>query len=168
MSFLYNYLLFDAARADESLPIAQELNPEYKCLYLVKPYDELLTVAPYLFSITPKTPFWEWYSVQGWNQNWGVLLFSNSLFEHVVTHFRRFLMVKNEDDQQLYFRFYDPRVLKIFLPTCDEKQIIEFFGPIYSYIVEGETKEEAIRFWHQDGILKQEILPVEKVFGNVI
>ena len=67
----------------------------------------------------------------------------------------------------MYFHFYDPSVLKIFLPSCDKNQILEFFGPIESFICEGDTKEEAIRFWQENGELKQEILPVEKVFGNI-
>ena len=45
-------------------------------------------------------------------------------------HFKKLLWVRDEDDRELYFRFYDPRVLAIYLPTCtlDEKRIV--FGPV--------------------------------------
>ena len=166
MPFLYNYFLFDAAKADENLSIAQELNPDHKCLYLVKPYDELLTVGPYLFSIKEKTAFWELYLSEGWSQSWGFLLFSNSPFEHVFTHFRKFLMIKTEDDQQLYFRFYDPRVLRIFLPTCDEKQLKEFFGPIEQFICEDEDPEFALVFSFEKNSLKRSRISKEEIFGQ--
>ena len=86
MSLLYNYLLFDAARADENLEIALELNTSNKSLYLVKPYDELLTVAPYFFTFKENTPFADWYLKEGWGESWGILLFSNDTFEHIIHH----------------------------------------------------------------------------------
>lgn len=94
-----------------------------------------------------------------------VYIVSNWSLEKLVTHFRKFLIIKTESNQQLYFRFYDPRVLKIFLPTCDQQQIIEFFGPIEKFIVEGDTKEEAIEFTHQNGNLLQKVIPASEVFN---
>ena len=164
MSFLYNYLLFDAAKAEENLTAAQELNSINKSLYLVKEYDPLLEVSPYLFTLKKNAPFAEWYLKKGWNQSWGVLIFSTSPFEHVYNHFRRFLMVKTEDDQQLYFRFYDPRVLRIFLPTCDEKQLREFFGPIEQFICEDEDPEFALVFSFEKSTLKTQRITKESLF----
>ncbi len=34
-------------------------------------------------------------------------------------HFRTFLMVKSPEGDRLYFRYYDPRVLRVYLPTCN-------------------------------------------------
>ncbi|GGZ01165.1 DUF4123 domain-containing protein [Pseudoduganella plicata] len=44
-------------------------------------------------------------------------------------HFKKLLWVRDESGRELYFRFYDPRVLAIYLPTCtpEEKRIV--FGP---------------------------------------
>ena len=49
------------------------------------------------------------------------------------THFRRFLLVEAPDGDSWYFRFYDPRVLERFLPTCDAAQLTDFFGPVSAY-----------------------------------
>jgi hypothetical protein len=38
----------------------------------------------------------------------------------------------------MYFRFYDPRVLRSFLPTCTEPECAEFFGPIGRFVMEAE------------------------------
>ncbi len=53
----------------------------------------------------------------------------------------------------MYFRFYDPRVLRIFLPTCDRSQILEFFGPVKIFICEDEDPEHILLFSHQNGEL---------------
>ena len=42
----------------------------------------------------------------------------------------KLLWVRDEGQRQLYFRFYDPRVLPVFLPTCDAEQRRQVFGPV--------------------------------------
>ena len=168
MQLLFNFLLFDGAQAELNLNQGLILNPSYRSLYYDRSEEDLDDVASYLFAFDRQTAFKEWFLNNGWGNSWGVIVTTQIIFDECWKHFRKIIIVKTEEGQEFYFRFYDPRILKIFLPTCDEKQIIEFFGPMESFIVEGDTKEEAIRFWHQDGILKQEVLPVEKVFGKTI
>ncbi len=162
------HIILDGAKMEGALEKAKNINAIFDSLYRGRSEEELGDVAPYLFSFINHQEFASWIFENGWGNSWGVIVQTKIDFEGCWKHFRKYLLVKTEDSQELYFRFYDPRVLKIFLPTCDEKQIKEFFGPVESFIVEGDTKEEAIRFWHQNGVLKQEILPVEKIFGNVI
>jgi len=38
----------------------------------------------------------------------------------------------------LYFRFYDPRVLRVFIPSCTDQQLIQFYGPIRRFWMENE------------------------------
>jgi hypothetical protein len=161
------FLLIDAARLEMDIYEAKKINSDHICLYKGFSQAELHDVAPYLFSLVNGSDFYNWYLEKGWIHSWGYILKSKYTFEELYRHFRKFLLIKTEEDKEFYFRFYDPRVLKIFLPTCDEKQIKEFFGPIESFIVEGDTKEEAIRFWQQNGILQEEVLSVEAVFGKV-
>ncbi len=53
-------------------------------------------------------------------------------------HFRTFLMVKGSDGESLCFRYYDPRVLSIYLPTTNEEERNTVFGPIKEYYCETE------------------------------
>jgi hypothetical protein len=65
----------------------------------------------------------------------------------VREHFRKFLLVKidgNEGD--FYFRFYDPRVLRAFLPTCAPDEAAEFFGPVRLFIAEDSEADRAVTF----------------------
>jgi hypothetical protein len=56
----------------------------------------------------------------------------------------------------MYFRFYDPRVLRIFLPTCDQDQLLTFFGRIRSFWTENESGEGMTRWWIENGQLKSD------------
>jgi hypothetical protein len=44
------------------------------------------------------------------------------------------------------FRYYDPRVLRVYLPTCQPNELRTVFGPIRSYLVEGEDGKSLIEF----------------------
>jgi hypothetical protein len=117
---------------------AKELNPKHESLYREKGVADLADVGPYLFQTNHFKEFKTLFTEEGWGNSWGVMLKTNEAFATVHTHFRKFLLVKTEDGEELYFRFYDPRVLRIFLPTCDTGQIKEFFGPVQSFYCEDE------------------------------
>jgi hypothetical protein len=42
------------------------------------------------------------------------------------------------------FRYYDPRVYNIFLPTCNQEQLREVFGPVTKYYAENPSAKEAL------------------------
>lgn len=167
MSKTVNYILLDAARLEQRIDGAKELNENNQSLYKGRSEEDLSAVAPYLFTYETKTEFAKWFEEKCWGDACGVLVSSKFSFEEVYKHFRKFLLVKTEDGEELYFRFYDPRVLRIFLPTCDKEQITEFFGPIDYFITEGETKEEAIVFKQKNGELIEEKIPASEVFGEL-
>lgn len=158
-------ILLDGARLMEALQTAIAINPTNKCLYLERGEPLLADVAPHLFDLTDNYQFLEWFHNLGWGNAWGVIVKSKTGFEDCIDHFRKFLVIKTETNQQLYFRFYDPRVLKLFLPTCDPKQLITFFGPVEKFIIEGDTKDEAIEFSQQNGKLVEKVIPASQVFS---
>lgn len=53
----------------------------------------------------------------------------------------------------IYFRFYDPRVLRRFLPVCTPDQLYAFFGPIDYFLFEDEDPAYGVYYWHDNGIL---------------
>jgi hypothetical protein len=148
-----NYILLDAARMGETIETAKGINPDFDSLYRGRSEESLAVVAPYLFIFKQNTEFGQWYIENGWGDAWGILIRSYLPMPELHKHFRKFLIVGTEDNQELYFRFYDPRVLRIFLPTCDQQQLREFFGPIEYFIMEDEDKDWAIRCWLENGHL---------------
>jgi hypothetical protein len=81
-----------------------------------------------------------------WGNSWGVFLKSDATPRELRKHFRQFLMVQLADGEEVYFRFYDPRVLRVFLPTCTQPESEQFLGPVQSLVIEGETAGELLRF----------------------
>ncbi|MCE7070777.1 DUF4123 domain-containing protein [Dyadobacter sp. CY327] len=133
---------------ENSMDRARELNPFHTSLYPGKgAQDEtLLSVAPFLFKYPYTADFEEFLLSDGWGHSWGLWVQSNTEFEELYQHFMRFLIVQTEEGQELYFRFYDPRVLRIFLPTCDQDQLAEFFGPVSQFIMEDEDPAFCVLF----------------------
>jgi len=156
------HLLLDAARITTEIAAAKEQNKQHICLYRGHSEEALDGVAPYLFRFAYNTSFSNWYLKRGWGDSWGILLKSSWPLSELHKHFRKFLLVKSEEGQELYFRFYDPRVLRIFLPTCDAAQIREFFGGAIDYFfLEDEDPDYALRFSHQNGVLQTERFSVK-------
>jgi hypothetical protein len=71
----------------------------------------------------------------------------------VRRHLRGFLIVHDPDGKPLYFRYYDPRVLRVFLSTCNAAELQEMFGPLSWYAVEAETPENLLLFQVKEGNL---------------
>ncbi len=167
MAINTNYsVILDAARMEHEMAIAQKLNSEGVSLFREDPED-LAEVAPYLFNCIEKSQFYNWVLNTGWGKAWGIFCITTIDFNELRRHFRRFLMVKTEDGLQLYFRFYDPRVLRIFLPTCDAFQLREFFGPITRFICEDEDPEFALVFFHDNTKLITQRVPVREIFTDI-
>ena len=92
------------------------------------------------------SPLLEALVKEGWGKSWAVYLSSPSDLQEVRRHLRHFLQVKLPSGEQVYFRFYDPRVMRVFLPTCTPEDTTQFFGPIQNYLVEDESPEQLLRF----------------------
>jgi len=60
------------------------------------------------------------------------------------SHLRRFLTVRTEKGKKLLFRFYDPRVLRLYLPTCTSTELNTFFGPVERFVCEGGDSQTAL------------------------
>jgi hypothetical protein len=51
-------------------------------------------------------------------------------------HFRSLLTVHDETGKPMIFRFYDPRVMQNYLPTCNSGELETFFGKVDVYFAE--------------------------------
>jgi len=146
------FVLLDAAQMDGYIYQAMDFQENHRCLYEGDSKVVLGAVAPYLFELEFKSHFAEWVVERGAGKSWGVIVNSETDAEELYHHFRHFLIVHTEEGKELYFRYYDPRVLRTFLPTCDAEQLQEFFGPVESYIMEDE-EGWMIRFSLEEGEL---------------
>ena len=140
------YALLDASREPSVLKVILESKEEYQSLYEGPQGAQLTHFAPYLIRIPPKSALLDTLVNQAWSKSWGVFLTSDKPLKDLRTHFRHFLTVKLPDGQQVYFRYYDPRVLRLFLPTCLPEETAQFFGPVKQFLIEAEDPALALHF----------------------
>ncbi|HVK66855.1 MAG TPA: DUF4123 domain-containing protein [Polyangium sp.] len=131
------YVVLDAARTDRILTVVRESVDRYRSLYEGIDGEALEDVAPYLVELSPTSPLLPRLVEEGWGNRWGIFVEYPRDFKELRRHLRRFLMVADADTRKkFYFRFYDPVVLREFLPTCTPKQRAELFGEIGAFLVE--------------------------------
>jgi Domain of unknown function (DUF4123) len=142
------YALVDGAR-DRSFEWRIRLSRlEYCCLYAGRLSPALARAAPYLVHLTPKSQFTQELLGSLWGTSWGILTIvpPDCTLQQQRRHFRTLLRVATEDGRILAFRFYDPRVLRIFMPTCTPSELTLFFGPIPSLAAESEDSKKLLVF----------------------
>ncbi len=136
------YGLVDAGRDHGVLTLLYSFDAPMRSLYEGDSEASLGPSGPYLVELTEQDDLLKALLRGGWGQAWGLFATSAGDFDEVRKHFRSLLMVKRQSDgSELYFRFYDPRVLRIFIPTCSAEQLPKMFGPIDAYFVESEQQQ---------------------------
>jgi len=149
----HHYAIIDAAQDEKICPMIMRSNAPYACLFLGNQAMDMAPVAPYLIQIEKKNAVTQTFIEKGWNNNWGIILTSDVEFDIIKRHFRKFITVQNEEGKMMMFRFYDPRVVKIFLPLCLPDELNMFFGPVKKIYANSEENQMII-YTNQEGKLK--------------
>jgi hypothetical protein len=159
------FAVLDAAQDPMVLAVVRAFGDLNKSLYEGKQAQELADFAPYLVQAPPYSQFLEKVA-EAWGGNWGIFLTCRLSFDEVRAHLRQFLKVKTEDDKDLLFRFYDPRILRAFLPVCTPEEAATLFGPVSCFLVEAEEPDCVLKLTRGvKGVVKEPVpmLPPKKV-----
>jgi hypothetical protein len=140
------YVVVDGASAPDLRQRLWQDEPEVECLYRGEIEPDIAHVAPYLIRLEKGSDFTTWLIQEGWGNHWGIFVWSPVDLPTLRRHFRKFLMVHDSEGEPLYFRYYDPRVLRTFLPLCNATDLAELFGPVTAYLMEAESKETLLFF----------------------
>lgn len=149
------FALLDAARDDAIYSKLMASTVESVCLFRGENAVEMAHVAPYLVRLEQDDPFTHWVIDHGWGDSWGIFVESSATIGELKRHFRSILQVYDEEGNSLFFRYYDPRVLRVYLPTCNESELKIFFGEINRYVAEGEDGDAVIDYFHAARQLSQ-------------
>jgi Domain of unknown function (DUF4123) len=128
---------------------------EYSCLYSGPLSPELEMAAPYLVQLECENQDTRRLIELSWSHSWGVFLKTGTSLNKLRRHLRDFLMVRDQEGRRMAFRYYDPRVLRTYLPTCSSEELRTVFGPIES-------------FWTEDQMDTDHILEFQLGSGNLI
>lgn len=123
-------------------------------LFLPELRRELRAVAPHVFAIDADGGYLDrWRARIGLSA--GVLVATRQDVDALAKHLRTIFIVQDETGQDFFFRYYDPRVLRSFLPTCTRDQLGEFFGPIDEFVAEAAEPGVVHCFGLERGSLRQ-------------
>lgn len=133
MSRLYG--IVDTARDPRLYPLVV-LSPHYDCLFAGELDEPLAEAAPYLVELTDDTPLKDIWRGEGWGQAWGILVRSSLELKDLRRHLRKFLLAQLPDGNTVLFRFYDPRVWRIYWPTCTEEEQAKWMKGVEEFVAE--------------------------------
>lgn len=141
------FMLLDAARDPGILPLLAALEPELDmtCLWQGDAAEELADVAPYLVALGPAQVSARLLRA-AWGRAWGILLTAGVGFLPLRRQLRRLGLARLPDGEAVYFRFYDPRVLRRFLPICAPDQLAALFEGVDAFLAESEDAGEILQF----------------------
>lgn len=143
------YALLDGARDPRIEPLVRKSQADFSCLYAGRLSRDLSAAAPYLLHLKPDQPYTRQLLQESWGQSWGCFAVAPSqiTLEELRKHFRTLLRVTDPHGNTLVFRFYDPRVLRVFLPTCPPQERIALFGPTSRLVAETGTEQSLISYF---------------------
>jgi hypothetical protein len=151
------YAVLDGASVTRLLDRLYGLSPVFGCLFRGELTPDMAEVAPYLVQLEPGSEFTIWLIRQGWGNHWGIFIRSEADFRAMRRHLRSLLIVNEAaSGRPLRFRYYDPRVLRLFLPACKGEELAALFGPAGEFLLESEDPNIALRLQRSGGGLSQE------------
>lgn len=150
MAHLYG--LIDAAR-DRRLHDLITAEPEHACLFAGKLEPALERAAPFIVRLPESSRFLRIWRDEGRGRSWGIQCVSAKPLADLRRHFRHFLQAKLPDGEIVLFRFYDPRVWRVYIPTCALGDLSRWFNDVDEYISETEDGSGVLRYSLRGGAL---------------
>jgi Domain of unknown function (DUF4123) len=151
----------DAAASPRLHPNMVLSMTDHACLYEGRIPMVLEEAAPHIVRLAASATYTRWYLEEGWGKHWGILLQSKANLMDLRAHFQRLLIVKDEGGRKFSFRYFDPRVLRSYLPSCDSAELRTFFGPVARFFVPGEKGNELLEFHLEGNDLKVNRIDVQ-------
>lgn len=141
------WMIVDAARDRRIYGLLLEcFYFQHTCVFSGYFEPELKVVAPYLIQLEYDDAKARRFMRLAWGNSWGVFLKCDTGLQTLRRHLRTLLVVSDESGNRLMFRYYDPRVLRIYLPTCTAEELHAVFGPIDRFFVEDDKPETLLEF----------------------
>lgn len=156
------FAVLDGASVPGLLDKLYGLSPNFCCLFRGELEPDMAEVAPYLAQLERDSEFTNWIINQGWGKHWGIFASTDADFRRMRSHFRAFLIVYDETGRPLRFRYYDPRVLRMYLPTCNAKELVTVFGPVTSYLVEDANPNALLSLQAAAGGVRQKRISIRQ------
>jgi hypothetical protein len=141
------WAVFDAASDSKLHRRLGESGLLRECLFAGQLAAPLAEKAPYLVQLEHDDTKTIELIEDGWDNSWCVFLEADVGIKALRKHLRTLLRVQGPTGNFMLFRYYDPRVLRVYLPTCTADELTRFYGPIERiWIEEGSGSDRMLEF----------------------
>ena len=123
------YAVVDAAAHEALFQFLAGGNPAWYSLFQGTPNAHLLAVGPVLICCSEDLAALQWLTSDERRGKGLVFIVSEAPVDQLVGHMQSLLRAVTGDDRELFFRWYDPQVLPVYLSSCDQEALWRFFGP---------------------------------------
>jgi hypothetical protein len=130
------YVLLDGASVKGLTMKLYQTNPPHYCLFRGDLTPDVAEVAPYLVGLIDGQEFTDWVLGECFGKHWGVFVHSLNSLTEMRRHFRALIYVHDEAGKPMIFRYYDPRVLRTYLLTCNSGELKTFYGKVDTFFAE--------------------------------
>ncbi|MEP6903011.1 MAG: DUF4123 domain-containing protein [Actinomycetota bacterium] len=149
------YAILDGASVPDLRMKLYKMHPPHYCLFRGELEPDMAEVAPYVIQLIANAPFTDWVLSESFGKHWGIFAQCRHSIKEMRRHFRAIVTVYKEDGEPMIFRFYDPRVLRKFLPTCNNDELKALFGKVETFFAEDEKEQPFSAFRLENDKLKQ-------------
>jgi hypothetical protein len=149
------YCILDGASVPDLPMRLYETNTPNYCLFRGELDAELLYAAPYVAILQPGSVFTDWVFSESAGNHWGIFAHCRFSIKEMRRHCRALVNVYDEKGNPMIFRYYDPRVLRKFLPTCTGAELTTLFGKIETLFAETADGSALTAYTLENEQLKQ-------------
>lgn len=154
----YLQAILDPARSAQVLTGLHQYRPSAYNLYQGLPLERMIDVAPTLVHLEPGSEFMNWLLTEGFGQAWGVFLVSPLTLNELGPHLSHMTQIWDPDGRRMYFRFYDPRILPVFLSCSTAAELSHFCGAVNCFIVESNHPVGLNAYsWNQTTLIRVDL-----------
>lgn len=154
--------VLDGARDPDIVNLVRASGLQHTCLFSGPMHPRLQAAAPYLVHLPADSAATTELLKRGWGKAWGIFTIARADVTLAAQrlHLKKFLRVQTEDGNVLAFRYYDPRVLTTYLPTCTGDEFREFLGPLSRIIAESDGGNKALEYALHEAAMRIRECPV--------
>jgi hypothetical protein len=136
------YAIVDASRGPMTIPPAlQAMTHNVACLYRGQALEEYGDDTAWIAEVSPTESVLDWLIDNGFGKRWSIFLRSSLELADIVRHLRKFTMVQDDEETVHFFRFYDPRTLRQYLPVFTPEQVAAFFKDVDALHCENDIRQ---------------------------
>jgi hypothetical protein len=156
------YAILDGASIPQLAELPLGLPGDFVCLFPGELGEALARAAPYLVRLDREAPITRTLIAEGFGAHWGVFARSPLQIEFLQIHLRGLFQVYGPapDHAPLFFRYYDPRVLRAYVKICTADELRALFGPIRCFLLEGEPPNCLLRIAAGQGVANIDTIPL--------